>query len=299
MNTSYVIITPARNEALYIERTLAAVAAQTIIPQKWVVVSDGSTDATDELVSRWMKSNPWIELVRRDPDETRNFGSKAHAVRLGVEKLCEMDYSYICNLDADIEMPPNYYEQILQKFEENQQLGIAGGLLYEDDPEGRYPQHLSADHSVAGPVQMFRRKCWEEIGGYLPLRYGGVDAMAEAMARMRGWQVSTFVDLPVLHLRPTGTEKGSLLLARWKQGVMERSHGNDLFFELVKCLGRITERPRVLGCFARASGYLWAAIRRYPLAVPSELASFLRREQRSRLRRAVRGLCRKTPKRGN
>lgn len=282
MKTDYVLITPARNEEAYIEKTVQSVISQTILPEKWVIVSDGSTDCTDEIVKRYGASHDFIELLRRETDEERNFGSKVYAIQAGLERLNGVEYGFIGNLDADISFESSYYEDVLKEFQANPKLGIGGGILF-DLGEKWVRLYSSTSWSVCGAIQMFRRQCYEDIGGYLPLQRGGVDAVAEVMARMQEWEVRTFPDIKVLHHRPTGSSYGNILYNRFHTGIKEYSYGNQPLFEIAKCISRIRERPYFFGSLFRLSGYCWAFLRRVQREVPADVVDFMKNEQMQRL----------------
>ncbi len=183
----YVLVTPARNEADFIEGTLKSVVAQTIVPEKWVIVSDGSSDATEEIVESYAKKHAYIELVVRVAGTGRDFGSKVFAFNSGYERLGGTDYSYIGNLDADVSLEPDYFERLLQHFSERPKLGIGGGAIFEA-VDGKFRARAgNRIRSVAGAVQLFRKECFQEIGGYSPIETGGIDTLAEVTARMLGW----------------------------------------------------------------------------------------------------------------
>jgi biofilm PGA synthesis N-glycosyltransferase PgaC len=281
--TSYVLITPARNEEAYIEKTIQSVIAQTVLPRKWVIVSDGSTDGTDDIAKHYESQYDFIELLHRESDTGRDFASKVYAIRAGVRCLRDCAYDFIGMLDADVSFESDYYEKILSIYRENPKLGIIGGMLFDACGGTWIPHYVSLQWSVGGPVQMFRRKCYEDIGGYLPLREGGEDAVAEVMARMQGWEVTTFPQIRVLHHRRTGTEKGHILSARFRQGVSSYSRGGHPLFEIAKCTWRIGEKPYLLGSVFRSGGYLWAALRRRERNVPEDVVKYLHREQKKRL----------------
>ncbi|MCP4700224.1 MAG: glycosyltransferase family 2 protein [Gammaproteobacteria bacterium] len=281
---TYVLVSPARNEEAYIEKTIQSVIAQSVLPERWVIVSDGSTDRTDEIVKQYAADHSFIRLLRREPDISRNFSSKVYAVQAGVEQLSDIQYDFIGNLDADVSFEPDYYARILEKFRVQPELGIGGGLLYEIC-EGKWmPFYTSLEWSVSGAVQLFRRKCYEDIGGYLPMPKGGVDVIAEVMARMHAWKVRTFADIEVRHHRRMGTETQRVLAAYYRMGVMEYSHAYHPVFEWVRCIWRLKEKPYILGSIARISGYCHAFLRGDKWAVPDDVAKFLRQEQMQRLR---------------
>lgn len=279
----YVLITAARNEQAYIEQTLKSVVAQTVLPQKWVIVSDGSMDNTDEIVRRWAAKYNFIVLLRKEPELTRNFGAKVRAVRLGIEHLRGTEYSFLGNIDADVTVEPDYYEKAMAKFEDDPHLGIVGGLRF-DNCRGTYRKVLASRDSAGGPTQFFSRECYEEIGGYLPLRLGGVDTYAEIRARMHGWKVKTFPDLKLWHHRRTGTEKSNILAARFRQGIEEYSLGMHPLYALFRSIYRIIYRPYLFGSLLEAAGFTWAYMRKQKAQIPDEIVCFIHHEQMARLR---------------
>lgn len=283
MKPAYALVSPVRNEAKYIGYTLDSVVAQTHLPVRWVIVSDGSTDETDAIVRRYAESHPFIRLVRREPDVNRNFGSKVRAIQEGLSHLKDVDYEFIGNLDGDVSFEPDYFEHVLTRFEEDPKLGVAGGILYDDHNGAWRKQIISADSSVAGPVQLFRRTCYEQFGGYVPLPYGGVDAVAEGMARMYGWRVRTFTDLKVRHHRRVGTEGKGVLRSFYDMGRREQVIGYHPVFGLVRAISRMRASPFVLGGICYGAGFFIAKARGLKPAVPDDYVRFLQREQLGRL----------------
>lgn len=280
---AYVLITPARNEEAYIEKTIKAVASQTVPPQKWIIVNDGSNDHTADIVDDYASKYHFINLVNIARQGERNFGAKVRAFKYGYERLGDVDFDFLGNLDADVEFESTYYEKILKKFCENSQLGIAGGIIAEYDSTKFIEQHTSIS-SVAGAVQFFRRQCFEEIDGFIPLKLGGEDVVVEVMARQHGWKVQTFPELKVLHHRRVATIKGKILHGRFRQGVMNYALGYHPLFQFLRCLARIQDKPYFAGSMAMLFGYCWAACLRYPKVVPQGFVQYLRAEQLSRLR---------------
>lgn len=275
---SYVLITPARDEDLYIEKTILSVISQTVRPVKWVIVSDGSTDKTDEIVEKYVTDFPFIELIRRNGDPNRNFGSQVYAIKAGYEKLCGVEYQYFGNLDADVSFASNYYSALLEIFSVTPLLGLAGGCIYEESRGKFIPRCGNSVSSVPHAVQLFRRSCYEEIGGYVPLKYGGPDWLAEVMVRMNGWLVSSFTELPVYHHKPTLTSEGKFK-GGFRQGRMDYSLGSSFLFEIFKCLVRVRAKPYGLYSASRMMGFLWGYLQREELAVSDAFKKFLRKEQ--------------------
>lgn len=281
---AYVLVTAAYNEEQYIIKTLESVVAQTILPKKWVIVSDCSTDRTDEIVRKFAEEYSFITLHRIEEDHPRNFRAQVNAINAGYECVKGLEFDFIGNLDADISFQPRYFETLLDRFDQVDKLGLAGGYIYERKNGCFQVRPKNATTSVAHAVQLFRRRCFEEIGGYAPLPYGGPDWLAEIMARKGGWTVESFTDLPVYHFRPTASA-GGIVRGRFRQGLLDYSIGSSVSFEVVKCMSRVTTRPYFVGSLARLAGYLWSLCRREPYAVSPEIVEYLRAEQSARMSR--------------
>src|SRR5439155_12900101 len=204
----YVLITPARNEAQFIELTIKSVIAQTVLPLQWVIVSDGSTDGTDEIVNKYAAEHRWIELVRTPERQERHFAGKVHAFNAGYAKVKNLDYDLIGSMDADISFDPDYFSFLLGKLAEDPALGLVG-TPFKDKAIYDY-RFVSIEH-VSGACQLFRRECFEQIGGYVPVKSGGIDHIAVITARMQGWKTRTFTEKVCLHHRKIGSaERGAL-----------------------------------------------------------------------------------------
>lgn len=283
----YVLVTPVRNEEDFVGRTIDAVAAQTHLPECWVIVSDGSTDGTDEIVRQRAQTLPFLHFIRRETAGKRDFNSKVLAIREGVRQLADVPHEFIGNLDGDITFAPDYFEQLLARFRDNSRLGIAGGLVYEDLGGTWRAQALGTDMSVAGAVQMFRSDCWTAIGGYPPLRYGGEDAAAEILARQRGWTTRTFRDLEARHHRRVGRSGRGMLRSFYDMGWREAIIGYHPMFELVRVANRMRQAPIILGGLSHLCGFFAAKLGHEPIGLPVDSVEFLRQEQMQRLRGLV------------
>jgi GT2 family glycosyltransferase len=280
----YVLVTAARNEEKDLPRTIESVTRQTVLPVKWIIVSDGSTDRTAAIVKKAASTHPFIELVELPSGAPRDFSSKVFALRPGLARLDSLDYEYVGNLDADVSFTENYFEQILGHFGENPQLGIAGGFIYEEQNGEFRSRPSNSSRSVAGAVQLFRRRCFEGIGGYQPLHHGGIDALAELMARSKGWQVQAFPELPVRHHRPTGYGDGQVLRTRLRQGKMDYDLGSHPLFEVVKCLRRGKERPYAVGALLRLASFVNCHLLQKSRPISPQLVQVCQAEQKSRLK---------------
>jgi biofilm PGA synthesis N-glycosyltransferase PgaC len=275
---AYVLVTPARNEARLIECTILAVTAQTVRPLRWVVVSDGSTDGTDEIVSVHAAMHDWIELVRMPERKERHFGGKSLAIRAGLERMAGLPYEVVACLDADITFESDYFEFLLGKMALEPELGIVGPP-YKDTTSEMYDyRFVSAEH-VSGACQVFRRNCYEEIGGYVVAKGGAIDTIAALTARMKGWKTRTFPDKICLHHRVIGTAQAGPIAARFTLGKRDYAIGNHPLWEVFRGVYQMTKKPLVVRGMALVAGYLWAAMRRAERPVSPELSAFRRKEQ--------------------
>lgn len=289
---TYVIVTPARNEAQFIQLTLESVTAQTILPLKWVIVSDGSTDRTDSIVREYTAVNSWIELLRMPERKERNFAGKVIAFNAGYARVKDLNPDVICNLDADVSIDPNHFQFLLSKFAKYSELGVWGAPFLEGSCQYNY--RFSNIENVWGGCQLFRRKCFEEIGGYVPVKGGCIDHIAVVSARMKGWKTRTFTEKVCIHHRVMGTAIEGALKARFKMGAKDYSVGNHPVWELSRAIYQTTKPPLVIGGLALAAGYMWSLLRNAEIPVSRDLVVFSRREQLRRLRRFAVGSLQST-----
>src|SRR5271168_3851293 len=279
---TYVLITPARNEAQYIELTLQSMAAQQYPPLRWVIVSDGSTDGTDDIVRKYAANNPWIELVRMPERRERSFAGKAIAVSTGRKKLGELQYDVIGNLDADVSFDPDYFAFLMDRFAENRKLGVAGTAFREGDLSYNY-EFVGIEH-VSGMCQMFRRECFEEIGGYAAIRSGGIDLIAVLGARAKGWETRTFVEKSFVHHRSQGGALHTGLRERLHMGRKDYLLGNHPLWEIFRGLYQMAHRPYFIGGLLVLWSYFWNSFRGVERTIPKELMALRRRDQMKRLK---------------
>ncbi len=281
---SYVLISPARNEAAFIEKTIQSMTKQTVLPLKWVIVDDGSTDETREIVSRYLEQYPWIELVEMPQRRDRSFAAKVGAFNAGYERVKDLPYDIIGNLDADISFEKDHFEFLIGKFAEDPTLGVAGTVFREDGGYSSEKDSFEGHKHVSGQCQIFRRQCWEEIGGYIPHRAGGIDWMAVTTARMKNWKTESFRERWFFHHRPLGTAERSILASSFSYGEKDYYLGGHPVWELFRVAYRATKRPYVTNGAALGLGYCWAFLRRTPRPVSKELMAFHRKEQMTKLR---------------
>jgi poly-beta-1,6-N-acetyl-D-glucosamine synthase len=282
----YLLVTAARDEEDNIARTIESVLRQTVRPLQWVIVDDGSTDRTAEVARQAIAGEATVSLIQRPRGRPVDFVSKVQAFTAGVEALSGTPHDFIGNLDADITVPPDYYERLLARFRHRPRLGLAGGPVAVA-VGGRVRERRTSGASVAGAVQFFRRQCFDDVGGLMPLPLGGEDSAAEILARMHGWEVATFFDMPVVHHGPVLNRKRGSASASFARGRVTHSLGYDPLFQAAMSVHRAIERPYVIGGALMLAGYLCAAAKRKPRALPSGAVAYLRREQRLRIRQLV------------
>jgi len=278
----YVLITPARNEAAVIELAIKSVISQTVLPLKWVIVSDGSTDGTDEIVRKYIGQYPWIELVRMPERRERHFAGKVHAFNAGYERVRSLPYEFIGALDGDVSFEPDYFAYLLGKAASDPKFGVVGTAFREGRMAYDY-RFVSIEH-VSGPCQLFRRECFEDIGGYVPSRGGGVDHIAVLTARMKGWKTRTFTEKVYQH-RDMGSAKHGPLGYKYAVGRLDYALGSHPLWEACRMIYQMTKSPWILGGIMIGVGYATAALTRVKRPVSEELVRFRRREQMSRLKR--------------
>ena len=283
----YILITPAHNEEAFIAQTIEGVIAQDVRPVRWIIVNDGSKDKTRETVECYSSKHSFITLVNVARPDGRDFGKKVRAFNQGFDLLRDVSYDLVGNLDADISVSPDYFARLLPAFVDDPRLGIAGGMIHSRVGDDYVSQGVALD-SVAGAVQLFRRECFEQVGGYKPLPNGGIDSVAEITARMKGWRVRTFPQLQVYEHRRTGSAIAPPLVARLREGYRFRCLGYGFLFYCARCAYRLTEKPRVLGSVVALLGYLSSWIKRDPVALPPDVVRYLRREQREKLMQLLR-----------
>lgn len=284
---TYVLITPARNEAQYIELTIRSVVAQTIRPRRWIIVSDGSTDGTDEIVSKYAAENPWIELVRMPERQERHFAGKVRAFNAGLARLAGCEYEVVGNLDADVSFEGGHFGSLVSKIAQDPALGVVGAPFREGSLQ--YDYRFSNIENVWGGCQLFRKECFEDIGGYMPLPGGCIDHIAVTTARMKGWKTRTFTESICIHHREMGTAQHGAIKARFRTGAKDYLIGNHPAWQLFRSFYQMTQRPFLIGGVALAAGYVWSMIQNVKRPVSNDLVAFIRREQIHRLARYLDG----------
>ncbi len=286
---AYALVTPARNEAAFIEATIHSVIAQTARPLRWIIVSDGSTDDTDAIVQRFAAEHPWIELLRMPERRERHFAAKAHAFNAGFARLQGVPYDIVGNLDADITFEPEYFQFLLDRFVSDPRLGVAGTPFVEGEQINHHTyahRYVQLDH-VSGAVQLFRRACFDSVGGYVPIKGGAVDWIAVTTARMNGWKTRTFTEKVCFHRRKLGTGNDHSWMVRFRYGQKAYYVGGHPLWITLRGLFQMREKPWIIGGLLFECGYWWSWLTCMPRPVSPELIAFHRGEQTERLRRLL------------
>jgi poly-beta-1,6-N-acetyl-D-glucosamine synthase len=282
---TYVLITPARNEAEFIEGTIKSMIAQTSPPLKWVIVSDGSTDGTDDIVKKYLQDYTWIELMRTPERKERHFAGKVMAFNAGYEKIKNLSYDIIGNLDADITFAEDFFEFLMAKFHDDPMLGCGGTPFVEEGKHYDF-RYTNIEH-VSGACQLFRKKCFEDIGGYIPIKGGGIDWTAVTTARMKGWKTRTFTEKTCLHHRKMGTGNTTPIMTWFMHGKEDYFLGNHPFWEIFRTLYQMTKKPYILGGLLLFTGYAWGFLSRMERPISKDLLKFHRNEQMERLKKIL------------
>lgn len=288
-SSPYVLITPARNEARFIEHTLRSVVNQTLLPLKWVIVNDGSTDSTSAKIRPYLAKNPWIELVDLPIRKERHFAAKVAAFNEGLARVAHLDYAVVGNLDADVTLENDHFEFLVSRFDIDPTLGVAGTVFREEGYSSDKDSFEGNKH-VSGQCQLFRKECYEQIGGYKPNKAGGIDWMAVTTARMLGWKTQSFREKVFFHHRAMGTAERGQIASSFSYGEKDYYLGGHPLWECFRVAYRMTKRPYLISGLALGAGYVYAAMLRTPRPVSAQLMHFHRREQMEKLKAIFRRL---------
>ena len=252
----YVIITPARNESDYIERTIKSVLSQKLCPEEWVIVDDGSTDYTQEIIKRYSEEYKWINLVKMDTrNETRLGGAKVvRAFNYGLKSLNTSDYDFLTKLDADLELPSEYFLKISEEFQKIPKLGLCGGYCVNIKNNIQI-REKSANYHIRGAFKSYRKDCFEDIGGLMEVwAWDGID---ELTALYKGWQTKT-LEIPVLHFRPTSSAYSPL-----KQEYLSGKEAYRIRSSFLLTLGRSVYKLKLKPYILASLFFLWGYITGY------------------------------------
>ena len=278
----YSIISPVRNEAKYLSHTIQSIVRQQHRPLEWIIVDDGSSDRTVAIAEAAAAKYPWIKVICRQDRGFRQPGQGVvEAFNEGLACLENKTPDCICKMDGDLEFESDYFATLLREFAQRPRLGMASGVTYLRQPAGKLIKEKVAPDYVVGPIKLYRRACFEDIGGLEP--HLGWDTIDVYRARMHGWETANFPELQVIHLRKMGTARG-IVWGKMKTGMGEHYYGSHPLFVAARCLYRMSERPYGIIGFSIALGYLQSLLRREPRINDPQFIAFLRDDQLSRLR---------------
>jgi poly-beta-1,6-N-acetyl-D-glucosamine synthase len=279
-NIKYVIVSPVRDEEKHIESTIQSVIGQTMVPVEWIIVDDGSSDKTAEIVKRYAPSTPWIRLVQRANRGARKSGGGViEAFYDGYKTIQHTDWEFIVKLDGDLTFDSDYFEKCFEHFENDPKLGVGGGDIYHEF-EGTTKVESNPKFHVRGATKIYRRSCWEAIGGLL--KAPGWDTIDEVKANMLGWKSYSFNELHLIHHRLTGTADG-LLRDRIKHGLACYISGYHPLFVAASCASRLMKKPYIAGSAAIGYGFLKGYWTHTPRVNDRQLIKYLRSQQLRRL----------------
>ena len=275
----YVLISPCRNEAQFMRQTIESVLAQSVLPVEWVVVDDGSTDATASILREYAAQYPWIIIVTRPDRGRRSVGPGViDAFYSGYAAVRVPDYDFICKLDLDLRLPPRYFELLLERMRLNPRLATCSGKAYVEE-EGQLINERHGDDTSLGMTKFYRRQCFEQIGGFVrEVMWDGIDCH---QCRMHGWMACSWdePELRFVHLRPMGSSQQNVYTGRMRHGYGQYFMGTGLMFMTASALTRLNQKPYVLGSLAMLWGWLKSAAQRKPRFADPEFRRFLRRYQ--------------------
>jgi poly-beta-1,6-N-acetyl-D-glucosamine synthase len=291
----YVLISPCRDEARHMRRTLDSVAAQAVPPALWVVVDDGSTDATPEILREYARRLPYLKVVRRDDRGRRSVGPGVmEAFHAGLDTVDLDHFEYLCKLDLDLVLPARYFEGLIARMEANPRLGTTSGKPYFHAADGTLVAETIGDEMSVGASKFYRTACYREIGGFVrQVMWDGIDCHR---SRMRGWMAESVdqEELRFLHLRPMGSsQKGGIWAGRARTGFGQYFMGTSPLFVLASALFRLPRHPVLYGSAAILWGYFSSAARGLPRYEDEVFRLFLRRYQRDCLLRGKREATRR------
>lgn len=281
--SNYILITSARNEEKYIEFTIKSVLNQTILPSRWIIISDCSTDQTDAIVQSYSQKFPFIYFQRNSewkPNMTVT-ERKVNNIKSAVALLDKFEFDYIGNLDADVSFESNYYEMVLTEFNKNPKLGLCGGFIY-NVLNGKLLPMFTNPEGVGGPIQSFRKECWDDIGGYLPLAHE--DTLAIVCAQMKGWEVRSLKELIVKHHKAAGLPGRKYSKALLHLGKTEYLVGDHWLYQAIRSIAQISEKPIILSTIYKLVGFWTAKLSGVKIQTPEEIMIFMRNKQLEKLK---------------
>lgn len=288
---NYVIITAVKNEDRFIEHTCRSVINQEIFPSEWIIVDDNSEDNTLRIIKQYANSHSFIKVFEYKKGKERDFASQVFAQMYGYKNISCKNYKYIGFLDGDLRFARNYYKQLIEIMEINSELGVVGGEISDIfSNRNKKIRRGSEDYHVAGGVQFFRRQCFDQINGYMPIAVGGQDTIAEVSAIMLGWKVRTIQNLIVEHLKPEVKTKNSYVKANLAFAKQSYYLGYNSIFYILACLRRIFDEPIIANLVFRIGFFYCLKILGYRRPVDNNFIKTIRSIQVAKVKKHLRSL---------
>jgi len=276
---SFVVVTPCRDEEDHLEANIRTMLAQTVRPTRWVIVDDGSTDRTPQILDEAARQHDFIRIVRRDDRGRRRVGPGViEAFYVGLEAAGDLDqYEYLCKLDADLELPPRYFERLIEEMDADPFLGSVSGKVFVREPCGRLVHEKRGDEAAVGPSKFYRRTTFDDIGGFQ--RIVGWDGIDGHTCRLRGWVAKSIMDdeLRLIHQRQMGSSDRGVLTGRVRGGRGKWCLGASPWYVLATAVYRLRDAPPVVGSLAMLWGYFVAVVTGVPRHRDPQYLRFLRR----------------------
>ncbi len=280
MKNRYIIISPVRNEVEFIEITIQSVLNQKIRPVKYIIVNDGSTDGTDEIIKRYVSEYEWIYTVNRPPKEHSPGGGVVAAFYDGYKIISDDEWDFIIKLDGDLKFGSDYFEKLLILFDQNPKLGMASGKTYQYK-RGRLVLDVMPDDHVRGPAKMYKKECWNEIGG-LP-QVLGWDTLDELKAQVLGWETRSYKDLILIHYKPIGFKQKKIMKREIKAGERQYYLGYLPLFAIFRGFYRMLQKPFFIAGLLNIYGFTLAAVKKSERVNDADIIRHLRNKQLERL----------------
>lgn len=274
----YCLITPCRNEAEFVRSTLETTCAQTVPPSLWIIVDDGSTDGTREILQEYAEQFQFIKVIDKENRGYRAVGPGViEAFYHGMKEVDLDEFDYVAKFDADLELPLRYFERVMELMEEDPYLGNLSGKLFERRADGSLFEERTGDENAVGPIKFYRVSCFRQIGGFVrEVQWDGIDGH---ICRLCGW-IAMSVDEPdlrIIHLRPMGSSQQNILVGRMRWGRGKFYMGSAWYFVLASAVYRSIEPPYLIGGLAILAGYLKALVSGHPRYANPEYRQYLRR----------------------
>ena len=274
----YLVITPCRDEAQYLKKTIDTMVAQTVLPKRWVIVDDGSTDETPQILASAEKKYSFISVIQREDRGKRVVGPGViEAFNEGLSAVNLNEYDYICKLDGDLGLPPRYFEKLMEEMEKDPLIGNLSGKTYIERTNGNWVSERMGDENAIGPSKFYRTECFIDIGGFVKqVCWDGIDGH---ICRMKGWIAGSIdrKELRIKHYRPHGSSQENIWVGRKRWGRGKYYMGSSFIYVLAACAYRIFEFPFLLGSIGILTGYLSAMKKKEKRYDNPDYLSFLRR----------------------